>query len=89
MSHLLVHEAALIPIGNNPIVYLIGVIIAAGIIVFIVNWLIDKFGSAFMAEPFASGVKGLVLIVCCIWVLVVALDVIFGIQLFSGVGASR
>lgn len=86
MTHLVVREAALIPIGNNPIVTLIGVVIAAGIIVFVVNWLMDHFGNQFIAEPFASGIKGLVLILCCIWVLVVALQVIFGIQLFSGSG---
>lgn len=86
MTHLQFREAALINIGNNPIVSLIGVILAAGIIVFVVNWLMDAFGKAFIAEPFASGIKTLVLIVCCIWVLVVALDVIFGIQLFSGAG---
>ena len=87
MVHSLVHQAALIPIGNNPIVMLIGVIIAAGLIVFVVNWLVDNFGG-FIAEPFRGGLKTLVLIVCCLWVLVVALDVIFGIQLFAGVSGS-
>ncbi len=86
MQHVQVYKEALIPIGNNPIAVLIGVIIGAGIIVFVVNWLMDHFGKDFIAEPFASGIKGLVFIVCCIWVLVVALDVIFGIKLFAGTG---
>lgn len=79
-------QAALIPIGDSPLVTLIVTLILAGIIVFVAIWLLDNFAASVMSAPFASAVRALIYFVAIAWVLAVALDIIFGIRLLPAVG---
>lgn len=73
-------KAALINLGDSPLIGLIVLCIIVGIVVWLALWLLDNFGG-FIAEPFRKGVRMLIIFVGVLIVLSRALEVLFGISL--------
>jgi len=74
--------AALINLGCNPFVSLILTIIVTGIIVWLALWLLGF--ATFIAEPFKAMASKGIMALGIIYVVCVALQIIFGITIFSG-----
>lgn len=75
--------AALINVGDNPLVGLVILMILVGIAVFVAIWILDNFLAAYMAAPFANGARFLI---CAIGIIIVVdrvLQVVFGISIFG------
>ncbi len=82
MSHLtLVHQAALLNLGGSPLVGLVVVLILAGIIYMIWAKVIMPLLANISAGPWLNIADWVVKAILIIWVLKVALEVIFGISL--------
>ncbi len=82
MSHLtLVHQAALLNLGDSPLVGLVVVLLLAGIIYMIWSKVIMPLLAKIVSEPWLGIADWIVIAILIIWVLKVALAVIFGINL--------
>lgn len=81
-----VHLAALVNLGGNPLVQLVVVLILAGIIYMAWQKVAMPLLSKIVAEPWLGIADWVVFIILIVWVLSVALSVIFGIQLFGAYG---
>ena len=84
MSTLIPHvpmQAALINLGDSPLIGLLVLILIVGIVVWFALWILDNFGG-FIAEPFRKAARVLILVIGVLVVLDRALEVIFGINLF-------
>lgn len=73
--------AALINVGDNPLIGLLVTVIVVGICVYAAIWLLDNFVSKIMSEPFARAARGLIFFIGILIVVVEALRVVFGITL--------
>lgn len=77
------HLAALINLGGNPLVTLLAVLILAGIIWLLWTKVAMPLLAQIVGEPFLGIANYIVMAILIIWVLSVALEVIFGISLFG------
>jgi uncharacterized membrane protein YwzB len=73
-------NAALINLGNSPLIGLIVLCIVVGFVVWLALWLLDNFGG-FIAQPFHKAARMLIILIGVLAVLDRALEVIFGISL--------
>lgn len=78
------NTAALINIGGSPLIGLLVTLIVVGLCVFVALWIWDKFIAAYVAEPFGSGARFLIIAIGVIIVVDKILQVVFGINLFGG-----
>lgn len=76
--------AALINLGDSPLVGLLVLIIVVGLVIWLALWIWDTFLARVLAEPFNSGGRTLIIIIGVLIVVVRALEVIFGITVLSG-----
>ncbi len=74
--------AALINVGDDPLVGLIILIILVGIAVFVALWVLNTFLAPYVVEPFLSAARFLIWAIGIIIVVRRLLAVIFGISLF-------
>ena len=77
----MIHQAALLNLGDSPLVGLVIVLILAGIVYMVWSKVIMPLLAKIAAEPWLGIANWIVIAILIIWVLKVALAVIFGIDL--------
>lgn len=77
------YQAALLNVGCNPLIALIITIVVVGVIVWAALWLLGL--ATFIAEPFRTIAMQAVKVIAIIYVVLVALEIIFGIRILAGV----
>ena len=77
-----IQYAALINVGDNPLVGLLVLLIVVGIVVWVALWLLDNFAKQIMNDLFYKAARMLIIFIAVVIVLDKALEVIFGISLF-------
>lgn len=76
-----IHTAALIDLGGSPLVGLVVVLLLAGIVYMVWSKIIMPLLAKIVADPWLGIADWIVIAILIIWVLKVALAVIFGINL--------
>ena len=77
--------AAIINLGCGPIVSLVLSILAAGAIAWLLTWILDTFLKTVVKEPFFGWARKIIIVACIVYVVLVVLQIVFGINLFINV----